>query len=156
MVEIEYPTASGSDPRKQRVVQAILEPGQEMPFQLSSDWVFDQYPEQLRFYPVANSGADQGKPVGQPVRYYMNDPRLAGDLPETKFYVPGNPNPVTERDWEEGDQHYETSGSITLFVTRNEDGWKVPVSDEYLRRYSNPNTFQTSDWAIFTVEVKSL
>ena len=67
-------------------------------------------------------------------------------------------NPANVRtDIREGESHDEIWGSINLSVAREKDGsWQVPVSQDYLDRYPNPNPDETSDWAIFTIRIKSL
>jgi hypothetical protein len=131
------------------VVEGILEPGDQMPFQLRSNAADEG--KELRFFAVD----ENGRAVGNPAVYYLNDP-ITG-RPDTAFTPPGRSEPVSVRDgWREGESHYEVWGTTTLWVKRENDGWSVPVSAEYLARYSNPNTSKTSDWAIFTVQVDSI
>jgi hypothetical protein len=100
--------------------------------------------------------APEGTPVGLAPRLYINDGFVDVET-LTRFYPPGWKRPVNERtDWQPEESHREIWGSIDLWVKRELDGWKIPASQEYIRRYKEQNTFATSDWAIFTIEVRSL
>ena len=55
-----------------------------------------------------------------------------------------------------GETNEEIWGSVHLSVKRENDGWQIPTSQAYLDRYPNPNNPSTSDWAIFTIRIKSL
>ena len=100
--------------------------------------------------------APEGTPVGlAPGLYIGRDPVDEGM--ESKFYPPGWTRPVNVRtDWLPEESNQEIWGSIDLWVKRELDGWQIPASPEYIRRYNEPNTSKTSDWAIFTIEVRSL
>jgi len=79
--------------------------------------------------------------------------------PSTYFIPPGRPisQPANERTGiREGESNEEIWGSVHLSVKRENDGWQVPTSQAYLDRYPNPNNPSTSDWAIFTIRIKSL
>lgn len=55
-----------------------------------------------------------------------------------------------------GETNEEIWGSVHLSVKRENDGWQIPTSQDYLDRYPNPNDPRTSDWKIFTIRIKSL
>jgi hypothetical protein len=58
--------------------------------------------------------------------------------------------------WSEQTSAEEIWGSIRIKLTREKDGWRVPGSEEFVKRYGDPNTSGTKDWAIFTIEIYSL
>jgi uncharacterized protein YjbI with pentapeptide repeats len=123
--------------------EAILEPNAVMPYRLAPGG-------SLYFFK-----APEGQAVGLAPQLYIVD--KLSSLPVTKFYPPGSTNPANVRaDWKTEESHEEIWGSINLWVKRELDGWKIPASQEYIKRYDDPNTSETSDWMIFTIEVRSL
>ena len=121
--------------------QAVLLPGERMPYQLSSEGTLDFY----RY----------GAPNPGPNTYSLSllDPVIG--YPSTRFNIPGRSG-VNVRSYSEGESHYEIWGDTTFWVKRENDGWKINASQAFLDRYPDPNTFGTSDWAIFTIHVDSL
>ena len=100
-------------------------------------------------------GGEATSSVNNPAKLYLRDNTIA--RPETAFTPVGGTSVVgTRTNWKEQESHYEIWGSTTLFVKRERDGWTVPASDAYKNLYGDPNTRQTSDWAIFTIRIKNL
>jgi len=135
----------------QPINQAVLLPGQRMPYQLESEGT-------LQFYRY-NGDTDPSPPLDKSDYFYthslsFSDPFFVGD-PTTSFGIPGRSG-VNVRSYNEGDSHYEVWGDTTFWVKRENDGWKINASQAFLDRYPDPNTFGTSDWAIFTIHIDSL
>lgn len=125
------------------VSEAILEPKDEMPYQLFSAG-------KLEFRRVTH-----GVPVGEPAVLWLKDP--SAGLPITAFTPPGRSEAIdTRTDWRQGDVHQAVWGGTKMLVKREKDGWQVPTSQEYLSRYANPNGFGQRDWATFTIQVDAL
>ena len=126
--------------------EAILEPNAVMPYRLAPGGT-------LYFFK-----APEGTPVGLAPGLYIVDGYGLVLGPTTRFYPPGWTSPVNERgDWIPKESHEEIWGSVNLWAQRELDGWKLPASQEYIRRYGDPNTSaDTSDWPIMTIEVRSL
>ena len=136
--------------------QAILEPGAEVPYV-----IFER--GTLKFYK-----APEGLPIGDPVGYMIHDPEIG--YPDTWLYPAGSSTPVNPRlTWFEQESHYEIWGSTKLFITREKDGWTVPLSDEFKKQNgdlneANPrapggstqNNRDIGDYAVFTIKVESL
>ena len=124
-------------------MQAVLLPGERMPYQLSGGGGFD-------FYRYDGSAT----PVKQRATYglWLSDPFIG--YPSVSFQIPGST--VGTRSYSEGDSHYEIWGDTTFWVKRENDGWKINASQAFLDRYPDPNTWATSDWAIFTIHIDSL
>lgn len=124
-----------------RTANAILKPGDEMPYKLYAAG-------QLEFSKVTDGQS-------RITKLWLKDPFIG--RPSTKFTPPGHTSPVNERDgWREGNSHHEIWGGTQLWVKRENDGWTIPSSDKYRALYGNPNTPGTSDWAIFTIHIDSL
>ena len=145
---------------------AMLLPGDSLSYQLQSynfgdrrmgqDFSYLAFWQPSGLYPQANPFYD----AGWANRSLLGIYDLKYSRPETFFVPPGRAldNPANVRtDIREGESHDEIWGSINLSVAREKDGsWQVPVSQDYLDRYPNPNPDETSDWAIFTIRIKSL
>jgi uncharacterized protein YjbI with pentapeptide repeats len=129
---------------------AILVPGTSMSYQLSSVGG-NPDPSNLQIFNVDYAG----RAVGNPAVVWLYDNYL--DRPETRFTPPGAPGPVNVRTgWEEGDSHSDIWGDTNIWLKREDDDWRVPASPAFTALYSDPNTFKTRDWAIFTIKVNSL
>lgn len=88
-------------------------------------------------------------------KLWLKDPFVG--RPETKFTPPVRSEPVNVRTgWKEGTSAGENWGSIRIGLKRESDGWKIPASEQDLKRYRDPNMQGTPDWAIFTITIYSL
>jgi uncharacterized protein YjbI with pentapeptide repeats len=133
---------------------AVLDPGDSVSYQFAGEWPYDdeEYGQQgivqfLRY--------DNGQAVGDPAQLWLADP--FSDLPLTEFYPPGYNDPINRRkDWKQEEQNSEIWGGINIQVRREINGWRVMGSDTFNKYYRDPNDPKTSDWAIFTIRVKSL
>lgn len=127
-----------------RTANAILKPGDEMPYKLYAAG-------QLEFTKMQD-----GKPIaGATTKLWLKDPFMG--RPSSTFTPAGHSSPVNTRTgWKEGDSHHEIWGSTQLWVKRENDGWRIPSSDKYRTLYGDPNTPGTTDWAIFTIHIDSL
>jgi hypothetical protein len=57
----------------------------------------------------------------------------------------------------EGDtQTYYNRDGQSIWVRREHDGWYVRTSQEYVDLFGNPNQPETSDWAIFNINVLNI
>ena len=88
-----------------------------------------------------------------------HDPEIG--YPDTWLYPAGSSTPVNERlRWFEQESHYEMWGSTKLFITREKDGWTVPLSDEFKKQNGDLNEATKNrdigDFAVFTIKVESL
>ncbi|MCW1959614.1 MAG: pentapeptide repeat-containing protein, partial [Mycobacterium sp.] len=127
------------------VSEAIVEPGGEVSYMLLSAGTLHIF------------RAPEGQAVGDPAKLWLKDP-YAG-RPSTAFTPPGRTDPVTTRTgWGEGESHHEIWGGTTLWVKRETDGWRVPLSEEFIKRYGNPYEEGPGyqDWAIFSIHIDSL
>ncbi len=127
-----------------RVARAILTPRDEMPYKLYAAG-------ELKF-----SRLKDGDVVpGTTAKLWIKDPFVG--RPSTKYTAPGQSATTNERDgWREGTSHHEIWGDSQLWVKRENDGWRIPAGDAFLKRYGNPNTPGTPDWAVFTIHVDRL
>lgn len=99
-------------------------------------------------------GHSRLRPNGQKEHRWFRPPFAA--RPQTQFTPPGFSQPVNVRTgWREGESHREIWGPTWLWVKRETDGWSVPASEDFIKRYGNPNTDGTSDWAIFSNHIDS-
>jgi hypothetical protein len=135
---------SSSSANKRGYSEAILEPNAVMPYMLGPEGT-------LEFLK-----APDGQAVGPGPRLYISDgPSFATKVP-SRFYPPGWKRSVNTRtDWQPEESHEEIWGPVRLWVKRELDGWKIPASQEYISRYGDPNK-KSSDWKVFTIEVRSL
>jgi len=124
-------------------MQAVLLPGERMPYQLKSEGGFVFYRYDGSATPVQLKGT---------YGLSLLDPFIG--YPSASFTV-GNGS-VGTRYYSEGESHYEIWGDTTFWVKRENDGWKINASQAFLDRYPDPNTWATSDWAIFTIHIDSL
>lgn len=100
-------------------------------------------------------GGQASSSITKPAKLFLTDPLIG--RPSSEFTPVGGTDPVSERTgWKEGESHHETSGGTTLWLKRENDGWKVPASDAYKALYGDPNTRGSSDWAIFTIVIEKL
>jgi hypothetical protein len=139
LVRTRYLTSTPGEPGQ----EAILEPGTEMPYQLWGPGFGE-----LEFYL-----APEGKAASLATRLAIRDNAVS--LPDTAFTPPGA-LPRFRYNWKTEESHYEIWGQIRLWVKRERDGYTVPYSEDYKRLYGDPNSFSTSDWAIFTIRIESL
>lgn len=125
---------------------AILAPGAQVSFQLAAF-----YNPTLELYRID----DSGQSIGDPAKLWIYDPYVG--RPEVQFTPPGLTRPVSTRTYSEGDANVEHWGisNIRLWIKRETDGWTIPVSDEFRAWYGDPNTSDTSDWAIFSIHIDS-
>jgi hypothetical protein len=124
-------------------LQAVLLPGDRMPYQLKSEGT-------LEFYRYDGSATPE--PQKKLYGLGLSDPFIG--YPSASFQIPGST--VGSRYYSEGESHYEIWGDTTFWVKRENDGWKINASQAFLDRYPDPNTWATSDWAIFTIHIDSL
>lgn len=124
--------------------KAILKPGDEMSYKLYGTGELEL------------SKMVDGQVVPDTTsKLWLKDPFVG--RPETKFTPPGRSEPANVRTgWKEGMSQEEIWGGIRIGLKRESDGWKIPASEQYLKRYRNPNTQGTPDWAIFTITVYGL
>lgn len=142
---------------------AIVEPGGAVSYQLFNNTdgvpaIFDTSSVNfLSFYRTGVCNFAGCEVVGDPVfRLGLQDPEDWG-YPSTYFEPTGvSPSPSPRWVWREGDEHHDIWGSIDVGVRREGDGWQINPSAEYLSQYPNPSTYNTSDWAIFTINLNSL
>lgn len=100
-------------------------------------------------------GGQASSTITLPAKLSLTDPLIG--RPSSAFTPVGSTDPVSERTgWKEGESHHEISGGTTLWLKRENDGWKVPASDAYKALYGDPNTRGSSDWAIFTIVIEKL
>ena len=163
-------TSRTKGPQQYTFQTAMLLPGDSMSYQLQGQDRRDVGPvvggaladlgyylafwQPSGLYPQANPFYDSAWTNRSLLSIYDTNLR-----PETFFVPPGRTldNPANVRtNIREGESHDEIWGSINLSVTRETDGWLVPVSQAYLDRYPTPNPPETSDWAVFTIRIKSL
>ena len=170
--------ADGLQPPLYTYQTALLLPGDDMSYQLQTDYVLNPFGLSNRWainqflsiwkpnglYPSSDPTNDPGWAMR--AQLGLNDPRAG--RPVTAFIPPGGnyisidpaPDlspPVNVRSGiREGETNEEIWGSVHLSVKREKDGWQIPTSQAYLDRYPNPNDPRTSDWKIFTIRIKSL
>jgi len=127
--------------------KAILLPNDWMPYQLnvegniyiysySGDASPDPYPYSSAYVTVTLRDTFIGRP----------DVSFQG--PSGYFRAP--------RSFSEGDVRTYTDTGFDLWVRREHDGWYVRTSQEYVDLFGNPNQPETSDWAIFNINVLKL
>jgi hypothetical protein len=68
------------------------------------------------------------------------------------YFDGGAPNTFSEGDTM---THSNRDGQ-SIWVRREHDGWYVRTSQEYMDLFGDPNYAQTSDWAIFNINVLSI
>jgi uncharacterized protein YjbI with pentapeptide repeats len=126
--------------------EAILEPGDELPYQLARNGT-------LRFS-AAPDGADwRGRDAA--VRLYLEDPYTG--RPTTRFTPAYWAVPVNVRtDWKEQTSAEEIWGSTNLNVTRELDGWTLPMSEQAKDYGAGGAVALGKDYAIFTIAINSL
>lgn len=127
--------------------ETILLNGEQVPYQFMEEG-------ELRVYRFVDGNA-----VGDPVKLFIKDPYTG--YPYTRFTPPGFSEPSNERTGiREEQSNNEIWGSVDLWVKRERDGWKIPASKAYIDRDGDPNdygdAYRTYDWAIFTIEIRSL
>jgi hypothetical protein len=136
---------------------AILLPNDWMPYMIQD--------AKLKFYGI-NLNTYKPNRLPRPVadtyaaELYLLDPYFAFSKPSVNFSAAGK---------SKGD-YYLNEGKVVDFVGDGYDkndiqvtvrrlqdrSWTVPVSEAYSKWYSNPNRSNTSDWAIFNIEIRSL
>lgn len=136
-----------TDWRGDSTQQAVLLNGDEVSYKFQEEG-------ELWFYRFVD-----GKAVGDPVKLFIEDSYTG--YPYTKFTPPGRSEPTNIREGiREEQSNHEIWGGIDIWVKREKDGWKIPASQEYIKRDGDPNNYgdayRTYDWAIFTVEIWSL
>jgi len=127
--------------------KAILLPNDWMPYQLNDEG---------NIYIYNYSGFASPDPFPYSNRYVtvtLGDPFIG--RPKVKFQGPSGyrEGPTL---FSEGDVRTYTDTGISLWVRREHDGWYVRTSQEYVDLFGNPNQPETSDWAIFNINVLSL
>lgn len=105
---------------------------------------------------TATLGGEAISSETKPAKLFLYDPYYGWQKPGTEFTPKGGDKVVNKRTYEVNNSHYEIWGSTTLLVKRGSDDWTVPASDAYKNLYGDPNTRQTTDWAYFTIRIKSL
>lgn len=161
MVEMRRPLSVNGETRYD-VYQAVLLPGDEMPFTLSQvegcQGCHDD--EVLYFYALDK---DTGKPSVGPVRLQIVDDYWS--RPDTAFAPANSDYKNIRTNWWEGRQHHEIWGDTRIWVSRDADGWQIPASEAFLQHkkgltgdYSATliNNSAQSDWAVFRVYIDSL
>jgi hypothetical protein len=172
--------ANGQQPPLSTYQTALLLPGDGMSYQLQTKYDYKGFgsavpPGSINqflsfwkpkgLYPSSDPTNDSGWATR--AQLGLNDPWT--QRPVTAFIPPGgnyisfdDPTfqllpPVNVRSGiREGETNEEIWGSVHLSVKRENDGWQIPTSQDYLDRYPNPNNPSTSDWKIFTIRIKSL
>jgi hypothetical protein len=135
-----------------RTAMAILLPNEWMPYRLNVSGT-------LQFYPIDLASYD---PTTLPVRpqtgfadVYLEDPSFFWQKPIVRFSANGVGDGV-DYTFQEGAIVDFAAQGIQIWVRRQHDGWRVPAFQAYLHRYFDPNTWATTDYAIFNIDVKSL
>jgi hypothetical protein len=138
-------TVDADRPKPQQVVEAILEPGGEMPYVLKHKGTLQIFK------------APEGQAIGDPVKLLLDDPDIFSNGPKTEFTPAGRDSPVNVRTgWKVETSAYEIWGSTTIWLKRELDGWTIPASQKFIDLYNDPNSSTTSDYVVFTIRVESL
>jgi hypothetical protein len=128
--------------------KAILLPNDWMPYQLN---------EEGKIFIYSYSGDASPDPYPYSSAYVtvtLKDPFIGP--PSVSFQSPSGTSygPTSFR---EGDSEtFNKSIGTSIWVRREHDGWYVRTSQEYLDLFGNPNQPETSDWAIFNINVLKL
>jgi hypothetical protein len=127
--------------------KAILLPNDWMPYQLNVEG---------NIYIYSYSGDASPDPYPYSSAYvtvtlrdtFIGRPEVSFQGPSGYFRAP--------RSFSEGDVRTYTDTGFDLWVRREHDGWYVRTSQEYVDLFGNPNQPETSDWAIFNINVLSI
>jgi len=127
--------------------KAILLPNDWMPYQLNVEG---------NIYIYSYSGDASPDPYPYSSAYvtvtlrdtFIGRPEVSFQGPSGYFRAP--------RSFSEGDVRTYTDTGFDLWVRREHDGWYVRTSQEYVDLFGNPNQPETSDWAIFNINVLKL
>ena len=130
--------------------KAILLPNDWMPYQLN---------EEGKIFIYSYSGDASPDPIPYSTSYVtvtLRDPFTFIELPSVSFQGPSGYS-EGPRYFSEGDVwKFTDTGYNVIWVRREHDGWYVRTSQEYLDLFGNPNQPETSDWAIFNINVLRL
>jgi hypothetical protein len=126
--------------------KAILMPNDWMPYQLNDEG-------QITFYRYSGDASPDPPNSLSPLytTVTLKDPFTFIGRPEAIF------DGWAGKSFSEGDTEtfYNRDGQ-SIWVRREHDGWYVRASQEYVDLFGDPNQANTSDWAIFNINVLSL
>jgi len=140
--------------------KAILLPNDWMPYQLN---------EEGNIFIYRYSGDASPDPIPYSNRYVtvtLKDPFTFIERPSVSFQGPSgyreDPRSFSEGDvwtftevWTSTNSGWNSIDN-SIWVRREHDGWYVRTSQEYFDLFRDPNKPETSDWAIFNINVLKL